>query len=83
MRKGLVGKNFKWTCKSASMNVYLAVVYDRNQVSVWGTETKVHFQYWYRSRIFFSETETSDFSMFQTSFGDISFYKLQTLSKYI
>ena len=34
------------------------VVYDRNQVSVSGTETKVHFRY--RSQNFFSKT--SDFS---------------------
>ena len=38
------------------------IVYDRNQVSVSGTETKVHFRYRYQRRFFFSETETSDFS---------------------
>ena len=36
----------------------LKLVYDQNRVSVSGTETKVQFWYLYRSRNFFSETET-------------------------
>ena len=32
---------------------YLMVVYDQNQVSVSGTETKVQFRYRYQSRFFF------------------------------
>ena len=54
------------------------VMYDRNQVlgnqvSVSGTETKVHFRY--RSQIFFPKPQI--FLMFQTSFRDISFYKVE------
>ena len=44
-------------------------MYNRNQVSLWGTKTKVQFWYQYRSRFVFLM-----FSPFQ---GNKSFYKLE------
>ena len=45
-----------------SLKCAYVIVYDWNQISVSGTETKVQFRYWYRSQILFSETETSYFN---------------------
>ena len=63
-------------------------MYDRNQLLVSGTETKVQFRYRNRSQIFFYETKTffsfqssKNFKSFSSShffLGDVCFYMLET-----
>ena len=58
------------------------VVYNRNQVSVSGTETKVHFGFGIGAEFFFSETETLDFSHVSDFVrGLYSFYKLENKAR--
>ena len=55
-------------------------MWDQNSVSVSGTENKVQFQYRFRSRFFFSETETLFFQIFlifSHFLGEYKFYKLE------
>ena len=62
--------------QNKNCNIY--VVCDRNQVSVLGTETKIQFQYWYRSRNGFYRNRIFCFQIFlmlPTSWEDISFCK--------
>ena len=58
--------------------LYKGAVWDRNQVSVSGTETKVQFRYRYRSRNSFFPKPKLYFSTF---WEDISFYDLENKPK--
>ena len=48
-------------------NSQMSIVYDQNQVSVSGTETKVQFRYLYQSRNFFFQNQNFFFFFFRMS----------------
>ena len=52
------------------------VVYDRNQVSVLETETKVQFLYWYQSRNYFFPKPTYFFIFLSKYFKFLSFFPI-------
>ena len=77
----VLGRNF-FSQYSYSGNVllkkqYFQLLYDRYLVLVSGTETKVQFRYWYRSRNFFFPKLNSFFSLVSHFLGDISFISLK------
>ena len=51
----LIFESFSWKEKNATA-IGAEVVCDQNQLLIWGTKTKVQFEYWYSNRTFWGET---------------------------